>query len=81
MDQSVIRLRVGQDGHGWVVRAADIRAVTLQKDSQQVKLELPARNSTAPPGSEVAHGAAERRSVGLADSVSPGPGPAQHDER
>ena len=54
MDQSVIRLRVGQDDHGWVVRAADLRAMTLQKDSQQVKLELPARDSTAPPGSEVA---------------------------
>ena len=54
MDQSVIRLRVGQDDHGWVVRAADLRAVTLQKDSQQVKLELPARDLTAPPGSEVA---------------------------
>jgi hypothetical protein len=46
--------RVGRDDHGWVVRAADIRAVTLQKDSQQVKLELAARDSTAPPGSEVA---------------------------
>jgi general secretion pathway protein N len=54
MDQSVIRLRVGQDDHGWVVRAADLRAMTLQKDSQQVKLELPARDATAPPGSEVA---------------------------
>jgi general secretion pathway protein N len=54
MDQSVIRLRVGQDDHGWVERSVDLRAATLQKDNQQVKLELPARDANVLAGSEVA---------------------------
>jgi hypothetical protein len=54
MDQSVIRLRVGQEDRGWVVHSVDLRATTLEKDSQQVKLELPARDATIPAGSEVA---------------------------
>ncbi len=54
MDQSVVRLRIGQDDHGWVVRSVDLRATTLEKESQQVKLELPARNATLPAGPEVA---------------------------
>jgi general secretion pathway protein N len=54
MDQSVVRLRIGQDDHGWVVRSVDLRATTLEKESQLVKLELPARNATIPAGAEVA---------------------------
>jgi hypothetical protein len=54
MDQSVLRLRVGQEDHGWIVHSVDLRATTLQKESQEVKLELPPRNATTPAGSEVA---------------------------
>jgi general secretion pathway protein N len=52
---SVIRLRVGQQDRGWVVRSLDLRAVILEKESQQVKLELPARDGAGTtPGSELA---------------------------
>ncbi|MGO9672598.1 MAG: hypothetical protein ACLPSF_00210 [Methylocella sp.] len=54
MDQSVIRLRIGEEDHGWVEHSVDLRSATLEKDSQQVKLELPARNATVPDGSQVA---------------------------
>jgi general secretion pathway protein N len=54
MDQSVLRLRLGQEDHGWTVHSVDVRAATLEKDSQQVKLELPSRNVTPPAGPEVA---------------------------
>ncbi|WPP05721.1 hypothetical protein [Methylocella tundrae] len=63
-----ITLHVGQDDHGWVVRSVDLRATTLEKDNQQVKLELPARNAEtagspfAPP-------------VGVMASTSPAPPP------
>jgi hypothetical protein len=47
-DQSLIRLRVGQAVRGWTVHKVDMRATTLEKADQQVKLELPARdNETA----------------------------------
>ena len=54
MDQSVLRLRLGQEDHGWTVHSVDVRAATLEKDSQQVKLELPSNGVTPPAGPEVA---------------------------
>lgn len=54
MDQSVVRLRVGQEDRGWVVHSVDIRAATLRKDNQQVRLELPARDATGPEGAQFA---------------------------
>jgi general secretion pathway protein N len=44
---AVIRLRVGEQDRGWVVRSVDSRTATLEKENQQVKLELPARNAQA----------------------------------
>jgi general secretion pathway protein N len=44
-DNSLIRLRVGQAIRGWMVDDVDLRATTLEKADQQVKLELPARNT------------------------------------
>jgi general secretion pathway protein N len=44
-DKSLIRLRVGQAIRGWVAHDVDPRAMTLAKADQQVKLELPARNT------------------------------------
>ncbi len=49
-----VRLRVGQSDHGWIVRSADVRAITLEKESRQVTLALPPRNAeitAAPPQS------------------------------
>ena len=54
MDQSVLRLRLGQEDRGWTVHSVDVRAATLEKDSQQVTLELPARNVTPSAGPELA---------------------------
>jgi hypothetical protein len=58
-DKSPIRLRVGQSVRGWTVHGIDQRAATLEKAEQQVKLELPARNtetaaSTSPATEETA---------------------------
>jgi general secretion pathway protein N len=44
-DKSLIRLRVGQAIRGWIVHDIDLRAATLEKADQQVKLELPARST------------------------------------
>ncbi len=44
-DQSSIRLRVGQSVRGWTVHDVDPRAATVEKAEQQVKLELPGRNT------------------------------------
>lgn len=44
-DKSLMRLRVGQSVRGWIVHDLDARAATLEKAKQQVKLELPARNT------------------------------------
>ena len=52
MDQSVLRLRLGQEDRGWTMHSVDVRAATLEKDSQQVTLELPARNVTPSAGPE-----------------------------
>lgn len=44
-DKSLVRLRIGQSVGGWTVHGVDTRAATLEKAQQQVKLELPARNT------------------------------------
>ncbi len=44
-DRSLVRLQVGQSVRGWTVYGLDARTATLEKAEQQVKLELPARNS------------------------------------
>jgi general secretion pathway protein N len=44
-DKSLIRLRVGRAIRGWIVHDVDLRATTLEKADQQVKLELLARNA------------------------------------
>jgi general secretion pathway protein N len=46
-DQSLVRLRVGQAIRGWIVHNLDLRATMLARADQQVKLELPARNTQA----------------------------------
>jgi hypothetical protein len=60
-DKSLIRLRVGQSIRGWIVLDVDLRATTLEKAEEQVKLELPARNtemaaSTPPEAAGSIHG-------------------------
>jgi hypothetical protein len=54
--RNIIRLRVGEDHQGWVLRAIKGREATLEKDSQSAVLELP------PPGGDAAM---------LANSVPP----------
>jgi hypothetical protein len=44
-DQSPLRLRVGQSVRGWTVHDVDPRAVTLEKAENDVKLQLPARDT------------------------------------
>lgn len=44
-DKSLVRARVGQSVRGWTVHGLNTRTATLEKAQQQVKLELPARNS------------------------------------
>jgi hypothetical protein len=46
--QDIVRLRLGDDYQGWVLRSANGRTATLEKDSETAVLEL------APPGSIVA---------------------------
>ncbi|MGH6798237.1 MAG: hypothetical protein ACREDI_07625 [Roseiarcus sp.] len=41
----LVRLRVGEADHGWVVRSVDVRATILEKESRQVTLALPPRNA------------------------------------
>jgi hypothetical protein len=49
--QQIVRLRVGEDHQGWVLRLIKAREVTLVKDSEQaVVLELPAPGDAPPPG-------------------------------
>jgi hypothetical protein len=43
--RNIVRLRVGEDHEGWVLRSIKGRAVTLEKNSETALLELP------PPGS------------------------------
>src|SRR5262249_22346659 len=40
--KNVVRLRVGEDHQGWVLRLITVREVTLVKDSGQAVLKLPA---------------------------------------
>jgi len=46
--RNIVRLRVGEDHQGWVLRSVRGREVTLVKDREETVLELP------PPGSESA---------------------------
>jgi len=46
--RNIIRLRVGEDHQGWVLRSVKGREVTLVKDREETVLELP------PPGSDSA---------------------------
>jgi general secretion pathway protein N len=39
--KSAIRLKIGEDFHGWKLRAVHGRETTLEKDGQVVTLELP----------------------------------------
>jgi hypothetical protein len=49
--QNIVRLRVGEDHQGWVLRLIKAREVTLVKDRDQaVVLELPAPGDAPPPG-------------------------------
>ena len=59
-DKSLVRLRVGKSVRGWTVDSVDPRAATLGKAEQQVKLELPARN-TADGRRDVARDGRHRR--------------------
>ena len=47
--QNVLRLRIGEDHEGWVLRLVKAREATLVKDSDPVVLELPAPGEM-PPG-------------------------------
>jgi hypothetical protein len=46
--RNVVRLRIGEDHQGWVLRSVQARDVTLVKDREETVLELP------PPGEESA---------------------------
>jgi hypothetical protein len=49
--QQILRLRMGEDHQGWVLRLIKAREVTLVKDREQaVVLELPAPGDAPPPG-------------------------------
>jgi hypothetical protein len=49
--QNIVRLRLGEDHQGWVLRLIKTREVTLVKDREQaVVLELPAPGDAPPPG-------------------------------
>jgi hypothetical protein len=48
---NIVRMRVGEDHQGWVLRLIKARQVTLVKDREQaVVLELPAPGDAPPPG-------------------------------
>lgn len=47
---NVIRLRVGEDHQGWVLRLVNPRQATMVKDSDPVVLEMPAPGEPPPPG-------------------------------
>jgi general secretion pathway protein N len=48
--QTIVRLRIGEDHQGWVLRLIKAREVTLVKDREQaVVLELPAPGDSPPP--------------------------------
>ncbi len=78
MDQSVIRLRVGQENNGWAMRSVDLRATMLQKDTLQVKLELPARDATGAAGPQVAVNSSGPPPAPMFRTVNGPPRPDQH---
>ncbi len=60
----LLRLRIGQEDNGWIVRSIGLRETILEKDDQKVTLELPARNA------EIA-GSAGRTVAAMASSGAP----------
>ena len=47
--RTVIRLRIGEDHQGWVLRSVKVREVTLVKGREATVLELPPPGSDASP--------------------------------
>jgi general secretion pathway protein N len=47
--QDALRLRVGEDYHGWVVRLISPHEASLVKNGEQAVLQLPAPGATPPP--------------------------------
>jgi hypothetical protein len=47
--QDVLRLRIGENYHGWVVRLISPREANLVKNGEQAVLELPAPGASPPP--------------------------------
>jgi general secretion pathway protein N len=45
--QNIMRLRLGDDHQGWVLRSVKGRTATLEKDSETAVLELPPPASNA----------------------------------
>lgn len=43
--KNLVRLHIGEAASGWYLRSVDLRAMTLEKNSQIVTLDLPARVS------------------------------------
>jgi hypothetical protein len=78
--QNFVRMRVGEDHEGWVLRLIKAREVTLVKDREQVVvLELPPPGDAAMQGNQfmpggVPGGVPPRGIVGLPGGV-PGPTP------
>jgi hypothetical protein len=47
---NIVRLRIGEDHQGWVLRLVKAREATLVRDSDPVVLEMPAPGEPPPPG-------------------------------
>ncbi|PNG26799.1 hypothetical protein [Methylocella silvestris] len=63
-----LRLRIGEaDDGGWTVRSVGPRSATLEKETREVTLELPARDaeiaSEPPPAMAALNGASEERVI------------------
>ena len=67
----LVRLRVGEADHGWVVRSVDLRATIVEKESRQVTLALPPRNA------EILAAAAQPPPMAEMAFVNPLPFPGQ----
>jgi general secretion pathway protein N len=67
----LVRLRIGEADHGWVVRSVDLRATILEKESRQVTLALPPRNA------EILAAAAQPRPMAEIAFANPLPIPGQ----
>jgi general secretion pathway protein N len=51
---NAVRLKMGQDHAGWILRSIKGREATLQKDSQTAVLALPARDAVVPAATNTA---------------------------